>query len=121
MPKALAATAIAALMATPVIAQPVTLACEGTISRPNLPSSTGEPITIVVNFAAGTVSGFLFPAKLNLANDQEHHIGFSGESGNSKIIGYIDRVTGDVFASITGAESGSHDLELKCKPAQRMF
>jgi hypothetical protein len=119
----------------------LTLACKGTvISRSDFTpggSTTREPISmgIVVNFTSRTVHGFGEPAKITAT---ETDIRFTSQSesawGNDwydVVMGAIDRVTGDVWASINtwkkesllplGEQAMAITYELKCAPTQRMF
>jgi hypothetical protein len=80
---------------------------------------------IIVNFAAGTVSGFTYPADdlpVAIFEVDEVHITFGGsnKSGVHFVIGSIDRVTGYTgVSSIRGSSVTKYDL--KCRPTQRMF
>jgi hypothetical protein len=149
-------TGIAALFLATSVAQAIengttlTLACEGTINHGGLfgdDPAQRESISmgIIVNFTNKTVHGFdsaMFgikeePAKItgitetainfgsdNFGSDEPH-------AALNSLIGVIDRVTGDVWASSESrvinscsnsiSSSISSMYELKCKPTQRMF
>ena len=75
------------------------------------------------NPALGLASGD-FPVKITEANDTM--ITFDGEGsdpGNTRdrVSGNIDRVTGDLEATISLPPTGQIFYHLQCRPAQRMF
>lgn len=120
-------------------AQPaaLTLACKGTLtssmpdSKPETePFSTG----IIVNFATRTVQGLNlpgtdFPVTITAADDVT--VMFDGKltlaSSTYRIIGSIDRVTGELQATNSEYDQKEHKnlfeqtYALQCRPAQRMF
>ena len=106
----------------------LTLACKGTATS-ETEDAKPEPISmgIIVNFTAGTVTGFTYPGAdllVKITRFDEMHVLFSGSKGNRTIIGSIDRVTGDVAATSTitySTATSSTSYDLKCRPAQRMF
>jgi hypothetical protein len=117
----------------------LTLACDGTatdISMPpgstdiTIPAGKPEPASmgIIINSTAQTVAGFNFPLKIT--SSDETRIFFDGsddtELTHRRIIGSIDRMTGDMKAtSIKMDKKTFISLDvlylLKCKPTQRMF
>jgi len=127
--------ALAALsISTAQAAEPetLTLACEGTETWRSLFFSADPPkpssISIIVNFAAGTVSGFgPIPVKIDRVSEQL--VSFVGHNNSDEITwtvsGSIDRVTGDVEATSSMLHKGNLRGEtrflLKCTPAQRKF
>ena len=144
MKKALLAGVAALFLATGTAhaAETLTLACEGTIG-PIDHRESREPVSmsIIVNFASKTVHGFDVnslwfggskgePAKIIDATETVAYFEGKGKSFGytTRIMGTIDRVTGDVEVSSTtwngdqpvGGGEGTM-YELKCKPAQRMF
>jgi hypothetical protein len=122
---------VAGLSMTAQAAEPatLTLACQGTMK-----SAWGEPrqwqdakpvsMGLIVNFTARTVTGFTspsddFPVTITTFDDVHILFGGSNKSGDWKIVGSIDRVTGDVTATYN--EMIDMVYELKCRPTQRMF
>jgi hypothetical protein len=118
--------------------QTLTLACKGTTIATSMPEAKPEPISmgIIVNFTARTVQGFGTPGmldplvKITGANDVT--VVFSGEDKSSpssvwSVMGGIDRVTGDAWAttmlivSNTSKIISQTNYALQCRPAQRMF
>jgi len=127
---------IASMTAQAAEPQTLTLACQGTITDTKQDDAKPEPISmgIIVNFAARTVAGFTEPPfgtkhPVTISAVTEVTVAFSGPSNDSNwgIIGAIDRVTGDVWASSTVYNPKTHELvggtnySLKCRTAQRMF
>jgi hypothetical protein len=92
---------------------------------------------LIVSFNAGTVQGFGtptpslldYPIKITAINEVTIAFGGSTQLGGSelKLLGTIDRMTGEVEAnqtftdSNTGKSIGSTAYSLKCRPTQRMF
>jgi hypothetical protein len=117
----------------------LTLACQGTTQRVYGGSGRrADPVPIsmgvIVNFTAGTVTGFTdpigsnftdrapdFPVKISSATDMKISFDGSHMSGKWTVVGSIDRVTGDVDATLALEDGGAKSYALKCKPAQRMF
>jgi hypothetical protein len=108
----------------------LTLACKGTVQRNAMKS---EPVSmgIIVNFTARTITGFtLEKLPLTMLNFNDTTVQFSGSDSISNLIidGIIDRMTGDLEATIrqpsiteTTATTTIERYSLKCTPAQRMF
>jgi len=107
----------------------LTLACKGTVTLPMFAEKL-RPVSmgIIVNFTDRTVLGFDFPrypAKIKAANDAA--IEFYATDDVSIIFGKIDRVTGEVDATVavrdqkTGKFDTMMTYELQCRPTQRMF
>jgi hypothetical protein len=114
----------------------LTLACQGTITTYAEDHPKPAPISmgIIINFTNRTVQGFgypgssptNFPVRITAMDDVT--VVFSGSDGpptEQRISGTIDRVTGDVgatlFTGVSGTTFSSTDYSLKCRPAQRMF
>jgi hypothetical protein len=116
----------------------LTLACQGTVRiddwsyrRAGQPQDTKpEPYSMgmTVNLTAHTVQGFgsNYPYKITDINAGTIIFRHSGEQ--TAIVGQIDRVTGDLEATITDyldvqkrEISTESRYEMKCRPAQRMF
>jgi hypothetical protein len=114
----------------------LTLACQGTVTV-GTEEPKPEPVSmgIIVNFTNRTVQGFGnpnfrdYPVNITAWNDVT--VAFSGSQDDrfskARIIGSIDRVTGDAEATsmVTDAKTGkmimSTSYALKCRPTQRMF
>jgi hypothetical protein len=120
----------------------LTLACEGTESSQGTFFTTKEQqepkpvsMSIIVNLTRGTVQAFYFqlffndPIKILDMNELTLRFGAyeDGESTAGRIEGTIDRVTGDVNATLTTSVRSTTmavrlvSYILKCRPAQRMF
>jgi len=115
----------------------LTLACEGTATVGTMGDAKPEPVSmgIIVNFTKQTVHGFGYPGltdyPVNITGANEVTVAFVGrrDRGFSKdsTMGSIDRVTGDLEATLTTTDSKtgktitSTSYALKCRPAQRMF
>ena len=117
----------------------MTLACQGTVTTKvflgKFVDYEPEPISmgLIVNFTKRTVQGtgrwgpWLFDDQLPITELTEGTIVFEGFSKflGMKVIGTMDRVTGDVgmVATTTGEtkEGQARDYARKCRPAQRMF
>lgn len=120
------------------------LACEGTktegsrgADRSYTERTEATSMSIVVNFAARTVTGFRQEERLlelTIGETSETTISFAGSNSTAtprplsfEMRGTIDRVTGSVeahFASLDEDgvfEIWSNSYALKCKPIQRMF
>jgi hypothetical protein len=124
---------MAALSATVQAAdETLTLACQGTVTETMMEKEQKpEPISmgIVVNFSDRTVKG-LGRDTAEIDNVTERSVDFSvgfmtPRSDPGWTVGSIDRVTGDLEATIRMFSSARrmvvrHYL-LKCRPAQRMF
>jgi hypothetical protein len=111
----------------------LTLACKGTTVA-GYEGANPDPISmgLIVSFTAGTVQGFGtpgfvdFPAKIAGINDVTVAFGGSGQLYGSdwSISGRIDRVTGDVEATLfmtlakTGKMISSTRYLLKCRPTR---
>jgi hypothetical protein len=121
------------LVSTAQSAEPtgtLTLACQGEKSSRGAPGSGIAPVQeqasmgLIVNFAAQTVSGFGgdWPFPIPMRNLSETAIVFGDERPGltGRIIGSIDRVTGEMEAGLR-SEKFSVSYSLKCKPTQRMF
>jgi hypothetical protein len=129
--------ALASGFATTAQAQPatLTLACKGTATEHDMSGDQDpQPISmgIIVNLTDRTVQGFpdpfdLRPLEVGYVNDVEVRFGGKEETlVRHRIIGSINRVTGDVWASWSFVdEKGNLELHmtyaLQCKPAQRML
>jgi len=134
--RVIAAIAMAAVLSTARAAEPetLTLACQGLETWQGLFFSADPPnpssMSIIVNFAAGTVSGF-GPISVKIDRVSEQLVSFVGHNNSDEITwtvsGSIDRVTGDVEATSTmlnnktGNLMGETRYSLKCTPAQRKF
>ena len=112
----------------------LTLACQGTVTvyeyprgaadaKPD-PYSTG----ITVNLTAHTVQGFGMEYPVKITNINAGTIIFSHSEKQWRLLGQIDRVTGDTEATITNwldvqrREISNEQLfALKCRPTQRML
>jgi hypothetical protein len=81
----------------------LTLACEGTATETVHWTTGPAAMGIVVNFTNRTVQGFPtgFPVKISRWDDGIVEFSGSGDSGSfrSRILGHIDRVTGDFLRS----------------------
>jgi hypothetical protein len=123
---------VAGLSMTAQAAEPatLTLACQGTQTKLTeltdaKPESQSISMGIIVNFTARTVEGFVthFPVKIDAVN--EAFVSFHGYKDGWRVFGGIDRVTGDVDATIEfrnqGTLTSGLGYSLKCKPTQRMF
>jgi len=119
-------------------AQPATLrfACQGTTTESLEPDAKKYPVSlgIVVNLTDRTVQGFYLPelleipVKITAANKV---VAFGGQrkspSTLTSIHGSIDRVTGDLTATLAVSEPKTSKIytttiyALKCRPTQRMF
>src|SRR5262245_10740896 len=94
-----------------------------------------QPISmrLIINFTKRTVQGtgrwgpYLFDDQLPITELNEGTVVFEGFSKflGMKVVGTMDRVTGDVgmVASTKGdsKEGQALDYSLKCRPTQRMF
>jgi hypothetical protein len=90
---------------------------------------------IIVNFTKQTVHGFGYPGMtdypVNITGANEVTVTFAGRRELSFVkdstMGSIDRVTGDLEATLTSTDPKtgktivSTTYALKCRPAQRMF
>jgi hypothetical protein len=136
--KAVAAALLVITSMTAQAAEPetLTLACQGTQTKLTeltdaKPESQSISMGIVVNLTARTVEGFIppgvgeFPVKIDAINQVT--VSFGGYKDGWRVVGGIDRVTGDVDATIecrnqkTGNLISGAGYSLKCKPAKRMF
>jgi hypothetical protein len=115
----------------------LTLACEGTKTETFYGRSERRNVSlsIIINFAARTVTGFREEERLvelTIDDISETTISFAGSNSAAMVSynmnGTIDRVTGTVEAGLTSFPEEGHGLKtwtssyaLKCKPAQRMF
>ena len=115
------------------------LTCDGTATDSLDPSGKDglALMGIIVNFTDSTVQGFGYPygsfnhpVMITTADDVT--VGFYGEqegvlSSTESIIGSIDRVTGDVEATLslidqkTSKATRQITYTLQCKPTQRVF
>jgi hypothetical protein len=111
-------------------AQPatLTLACKGTSS--DTPDSKRYPLSmgISIDLTARTVSGFFasgdFLVKITEVTDTLitfDGVGSDPNNTRDRVSGNIDRVTGDLEATISLLPSGQIFYHLQCRPAQRMF
>jgi hypothetical protein len=114
----------------------LTLACQGTTTESLEPDAKKYPVSmgIVVNFTDRTVRGFYLlelleiPVKITAANKV---VAFGGQrkspSTLTSIHGSIDRVTGDLAATLAVSEAKTSKIysttiyAQKCRPTQRMF
>jgi hypothetical protein len=117
----------------------LTLSCEGTKTETWEYGGGSEErraisLSIIINFAARTVTGFKerVVEELTIDDASETTISFSGSTSTAMLSynmrGTIDRVTGTVQAVLTSSPEEGHGLKpwsnsyaLKCRPAQRMF
>jgi len=119
-------------------AQPATLrlACQGTTTDSSEPDAKKYPVSmgIVVNFTDHTVQGFYLPelleipVKITAANKV---VAFGGQrkspSTLTSIHGSVDRVTGDLEATLAVSEPKTSKnysttiYALKCRPTQSLF
>jgi hypothetical protein len=120
----------------------LTLSCDGTVTKSIWDSDNGiskqrEPVTnmsLVANFAEGTVTGFLHPARITKVD--AHYVRFSGSThgelavlnGAWSVNGSINRITGGVVAdtirlhpTIPNKLSHLGEWALLCKPVKRLF
>ena len=103
--------------------QAITLSCKGTMKT----GSEDQQVTmgIVVNFTTRRVQGlqapgfFDYPLAITAADDAM--ITFRGSNSLSSTLGTIDRVNGDVDATMFANNQSSIVYALKCRPAQRIF
>jgi hypothetical protein len=127
----------------------IALSCDGTVMNIVVSSDPGrtwgpepsvssedrvghtEPIkiTLVLNFAEGTVSGF-DPFIVHIDSADDTSISFKGETflgGNRTIMGSVSRVTGALWAhTVTWIQRNkeierSYDWNLVCKVTSRLF
>jgi hypothetical protein len=120
----------------------LTLECQGRTSTGS-DEKNPQPVSmgIIVNFTARTVLGFTFPGAdlpVTITKFDDVHILFEGssKSGDQRLYGGIDRVTGDVSAMDILTDGKPHDFFneplgagvisstnyfLKCSPTQRKF
>jgi hypothetical protein len=112
----------------------LTLACTGTTVA-GYEGAKPEPtsMSLILNFAAGTVQGFGVPGwwepAVRITGINEVTVAFGGSAPevSLSLLGTIDRVTGEVEANETqtdtktGKTFGSTSYSLKCRPMQRMF
>jgi hypothetical protein len=130
----IAAAVILASQAAQAQPATLTLACKGTTIDNSDQSKQPISMGIIVNFTDRTVQGFgspngVFDRPLELGYTDDTTIRFGGKDEGavrSTIIGFIDRVTGDVqanwlFIDKTGKLEPHMTYALQCKPAQRMF
>jgi len=110
----------------------LTLACQGTTTAG---TEEPEPVSmgIIVNFTKRTVQGFNdpsivdYPVRITAWNDVTVDFGSEVLNSTWSTSGSIDRVTGDVEATLivtdpkTSKTISSTVYALKCRPAQRMF
>jgi hypothetical protein len=115
----------------------LTLACKGTTTEHDMSGDQDpQPISmgIIVNLTDRTVQGFgtpngVFDQPLEFGYENDTTIRFGGKDEGvvrSIIIGFIDRVTGDVqanwlFVDKKGSLEPHMTYTLQCKPAQRAF
>jgi hypothetical protein len=118
----------------------LTLACEGTKTETSRYGGDAErrkavSLSIIINFAARTVTGFREEERLvelTIDDISETTISFAGSNSAAMVSynmnGTIDRVTGTLEAGLTSFPEEGHGLKtwttsyaLKCRPAQRMF
>ena len=126
----------------------LTLACSGRIaakyegpkldqsSTTAMVSSTAYSTSVIVDFTAETVQGFgpsMIDARIKITGVNDVNVAFAGSGRGSSggwlwsVKGSIDRVTGDLEASIwspdpeTGKNIISAEYSLNCRPAQRLF
>jgi hypothetical protein len=86
-------------------------------------------MNILINFADRTVHGFGGGAIVKITSMDELTIDFDGtdpkapEFARWDVHGIMDRVTGNVLATITSGPRAAFFMRhsLKCKPTQRMF
>ena len=125
--------------ATTAQAQPatLTLACKGTTTEHDMSGDQDpQPISmgIIVNLTDRTVQSFgtpngVFDQPIEFRYENDTTIRFDGKDEGavrSIIIGFIDRVTGDVqanwlFVDKKGSFESHMTYTLQCKPAQRAF
>jgi len=111
-----------------------TLACQGTATFPTkenpkvLPISTGIVVNLTKRALEGLETVLSIPVAITSVN--EATIAFQGskrdETSERSIYGSIDRVTGDLEATIMSSLllvgiRTSMNYALKCRPTQRMF
>jgi hypothetical protein len=114
----------------------LTLACQGTVTVNEYPRTTTvedakpEPYStgMIVNLTARTVQVFGSEYPFKIANTNDATIVFSHSEEQIAVLGSIDRVTGDMDATITNWSdmqrrnlSSEQFYKMKCRPAQRMF
>jgi hypothetical protein len=114
----------------------LTLACQGTVTVHEYPRTATvedakpEPFSMgmTVNLTARTVQGFGQEYPYKITDINAGTIIFRHAEKQVAILGHIDRVTGDLVATITDyldvqkREISRESLyEMKCRPAQRMF
>jgi len=113
----------------------LTVACQGTATMKHVGVGSDydpEPISMgfIVNFMNRTVKGtagwgpYLFDDEIPITQSNEDTVSFHGFSKflGMTILGYMDRVTGNVEMLATEKDRDMHyDYALKCKPTQRMF
>ena len=106
----------------------LTLSCDGTVTRITDDDKTRAPSPtwgLLVNLPERTVSGFAHVARIDKIS--EVLVDFSGTSGNWSVYGFIDRITGRVYAttastdSKTGRSIDERQWNLICKPAKPLF
>jgi hypothetical protein len=134
-----ALTAIVAALSTTASADEIlTLACQGivriddwSLKRAGQPQDAKpEPYStgMTVDLTGRTVQGFGMEYPIKITNINAGTIIFSDSDKQGHLFGQIDRVTGDMEATITywsdrekGELSNQQFYSLKCKPTQRMF
>jgi hypothetical protein len=114
----------------------LTLACEGTVTVYEYPRTTTvenlkpEPYStgMIVDLTARTVQTFGSEYPFKMTNINAATIVFSHSEKQMAVLGSMDRVTGDMEATITHwldmqrrDISNEQHYALKCKPTQRMF
>ena len=105
----------------------LTLSCDGTVTRLTDDDKTERIANwgLLVNLPEHTVSGFAHVARIDKIS--EVLVDFSGTSGNWSVYGFIDRITGRVYAttastdSKTGRSIDERQWNLICKPAKPPF
>jgi hypothetical protein len=109
----------------------LTLSCNGTarslLRKKDNSDSKPEPVAklgLVVNLDERTVTGFLFPARID--NTDDARVEFRGKNGNWAVWGSLDRMTGRVSAitmalhpTIPDQFTESKDWDLICEPTRR--
>ena len=115
----------------------LTLACQGTTTDKMKDAKDAKPapisMGIIVNFTKRTVQGFNdpsivdYPVRITAWNDVTVDFGSEVLNSTWSTSGSIDRVTGDVEATLivtdpkTSKTISSTVYAMKCRPAQRMF
>jgi hypothetical protein len=128
----LAGLSMSAAQATEPPTGTLTLACTGTVATDDNPTTPHAKapeqrvsLGVIVDFASRKIHGFSYPVPVPIRGIEETEISFVGEDGPFKIVGRLDRVTGDLQTISSRNSDKSYgrveEYSLKCKPTQRMF